>query len=218
VGFLSAESTLSLRLFRCVYTIENALSALQPPPKHVEVSVVLQTVNVYHNKNLTEDAIRAAIIKEGFDLMEGLHTNIPAFHDTSKHLQYCELCQHEQKLEMEGSPSPSISSAPRKPSANSLKIVFSVHGMTCSSCSNSITNAVSDVPGVRSVTVSLLDNSAIVVVDSGSVPLTVQEAIEDCGFEATVVEIVPIESDMLVPKPECVMRTVSLRVEGMFCQ
>jgi P-type Cu+ transporter len=197
-----------------VYTIENALSALQPPPKHVEVSVVLQTVSVYHNKNLTEDAIRAAIIKEGFDLMDGLHTNIHDFHDTSKHLQYCELCQHEQKLEKEGSPSPSTSSASQKRNANSLKIVLSVRGMTCSSCSNSITNAVSDVPGVQSVTVSLLDNSAIVIVDSDSVSPNVQEAIEDCGFEATVMEIASIES---VPKPECVMRTVSLRVEGMFC-
>lgn len=88
--------------------------------------------------------------------------------------------------------------------------------MTCVSCTNSITRAVSDIPGVSKVTVNLLDNSAMVVVDRDDLSKVVQEVIDDCGFECSIVSVQSLASDATKLKTE--FRSVSVRVGGMFCQ
>jgi copper chaperone len=62
---------------------------------------------------------------------------------------------------------------------------FVVEGMHCQGCVRSVTGAVSQVPGVTRVDVSLDKKAATVQFDSTAVkPATIVAAIEGAGFEA----------------------------------
>ena len=63
---------------------------------------------------------------------------------------------------------------------------FAVEGMHCNGCVRSVTGAVSRLPGVEKVDVSLDDKQATVAYDAGAVqPDQIVKAIEAAGFEAT---------------------------------
>ncbi|PVH99512.1 heavy metal translocatin [Periconia macrospinosa] len=66
------------------------------------------------------------------------------------------------------------------------KAVIAIEGMTCSSCVNSVTQAVEQLPWVRSVNVNLLTNSATVVFEGGGKIDEIISSIEDTGFGASV--------------------------------
>lgn len=64
---------------------------------------------------------------------------------------------------------------------------LSISGMTCSACTSAITRAVQEKPYVRSINVSLLTNSAVVVFDGGKEKADdIVETIEDTGFDVTL--------------------------------
>ncbi|KAJ2833311.1 Cu(2+)-transporting P-type ATPase, partial [Coemansia sp. 'formosensis'] len=82
---------------------------------------------------------------------------------------------------------------------------WSVQGMTCQSCVRAIKTALSDIPGVLSVDVSLEDEQAVVGIDAQIVTtVEITEAIEACGFDAR-----------LAASGSAV---VQLGVHGMTCQ
>ncbi|KAF2636680.1 heavy metal translocatin, partial [Massarina eburnea CBS 473.64] len=66
------------------------------------------------------------------------------------------------------------------------KATIAIEGMTCSSCVNSITHAVEQLPYVRSIDVNLLTNSANVVFEGGQKMNDILETIEDTGFGVTL--------------------------------
>lgn len=95
-----------------------------------------------------------------------------------------------------------------------FRVTLSVGGMTCSSCSGTITKMVSDLYGVSEVTVSFLAKSATVIVDKKERVEDVVETVECCGFEAEVMSVETLStanSDSTTG-----LRTVSLRIDGMF--
>ena len=62
---------------------------------------------------------------------------------------------------------------------------FSVAGMHCGGCVKSVTGAVSRVPGVKHVDVSLENNAAKVEYDGTlATPEAIVAAIESAGFDA----------------------------------
>ncbi len=68
-----------------------------------------------------------------------------------------------------------------------VKQEFAVNGMHCGGCVKSVTGAISRLPGVRSVDVSLERKGATVEYDSAAVaPAAIVAAIEAAGFEASV--------------------------------
>lgn len=64
---------------------------------------------------------------------------------------------------------------------------LSVVGMTCSACSSSITEALEQVDGVKSCSISLLTNEAKIVHGTHVLPQSLIATVEDCGFDATVI-------------------------------
>ncbi|KAI0663284.1 heavy metal translocatin [Cubamyces menziesii] len=110
-------------------------------------------------------------------------------------------------------------SAPKKYAAaqksGPQRVQLSIDGMTCASCSNTVTGLLSDIPGVSEVIVNLLGKSATAVIADPDLAPQLVEAINDAGYEAEIVNMQPLvdnyEQDNTGP------RTVSLRVEGMFC-
>ncbi|KAF2364187.1 Heavy metal-associated domain copper ion-binding [Trinorchestia longiramus] len=86
-------------------------------------------------------------------------------------------------------------------------VELAVTGMTCHSCVRKIEAEVSEVPGVRLVTVSLQQNKAAVIIDpSMTQPETVRRAVEAAGFGATL------------QGGEDLQETVVVGIEGMTCQ
>lgn len=78
------------------------------------------------------------------------------------------------------------SSSPLK-RKDSQRVVFSVKGMTCGACSASISAALQVLAGVTDVSVSLITEEAQVRYEQDLVSQEqIREAIEDCGFEATL--------------------------------
>ncbi|KAL1694407.1 hypothetical protein GGG16DRAFT_47019 [Schizophyllum commune] len=217
----------NLHCSSCVDAIQECLSVLDPPPLSVEVSIVLQTVRVYHHQALSPTTIAQAIEDAGFDVVDADPgpSRLSASERHRRHLEECSQCKREAAgvassssgiLSSEGSmekDSPPIQGDDN--AEGPFKVTLSVGGMTCASCTNAVTGAVSPIKGVDKVAVSLLDGAATVVVDTRDRANEVQEAIDDCGFEATIVTVEPLKTDAAA-KTE--WRTVSLRVDGMYCR
>ncbi|KAJ9173593.1 hypothetical protein P3X46_016710 [Hevea brasiliensis] len=89
------------------------------------------------------------------------------------------------------------------------KAMFSVIGMTCAACAGSVEKAVKRLPGIREAAVDVLNNRAQVLFYPSFVnEETIREAIEDAGFEATLIQ------DETSDKSTQVCR---IRINGMTC-
>ncbi|KAJ9664598.1 hypothetical protein H2201_005110 [Coniosporium apollinis] len=107
-----------------------------------------------------------------------------------------------------------IPSAPRLES-DLWKASYTVGGMTCSSCVGSITKAVDRLPWVKAVDVNLIANSAVVVFEGKDHLDEIQDAIENVGYEAKLIEAVEASGTR---QEQTSRRTVSIHVEGMYCE
>lgn len=98
--------------------------------------------------------------------------------------------------------------------AGPQQIELSIDGMTCASCSNTITRILSDIPGVSDVAVNLLGKSATAVINDKDIAPQLIEAVNDAGYEAELIGLRPLHAPEV---EDAGPRTVSLRVDGMFC-
>ena len=154
------------------------------------------------------------------------------------HLDHCQVCQHELESGVKtvksagpsappgNSPPPPLLQVclPQKAATNRTdysdhvphRVTLSVGGMTCASCTSAITQALSRLPGVRDVSVSLLGNQAAAILDNKVVVGDVLEAIKDIGYEAEVASIQPLNSGTTTFEMDGPLR-VTLSVGGMTC-
>ncbi|KAG2156045.1 heavy metal translocatin [Suillus clintonianus] len=158
-----------------------------------------------------------------------------------KHIQQCLSCQEADAMALEdivpqllqsGGVSPtdcSTQGGSEKDTELSLKtlhevglgdvphlVTLSVGGMTCSSCPATITEMVSQLPGISEVVVSLLNHSATVVVARKDLVGSVTETIDDCGYEVDVITVEPLVP--LTSESATGPRNLSLCINGMYCQ
>ncbi|KZT12582.1 heavy metal translocatin [Laetiporus sulphureus 93-53] len=106
---------------------------------------------------------------------------------------------------------------PRVGSDGPQRLTLSVGGMTCASCSNTITDIMSAIPGISDVVVNLLGGSATAVVERKDLVSQVVEAIEDAGYEAELMSTESMHTSAQDEDHETGPRTVALKVDGMFC-
>ncbi|KIJ47550.1 hypothetical protein M422DRAFT_163902, partial [Sphaerobolus stellatus SS14] len=123
----------------------------------------------------------------------------------------------KQLIEDAGYGAELIESTPalKSPSANApelYKVIFSIEGMTCSSCSSAVIRAMESVPGISSPSVDLIGNSGSIVVTSRDSAEIVRTEIEDAGFECTVVEILQQGATKPAITSE---RTVTIKIGGV---
>lgn len=79
---------------------------------------------------------------------------------------------------------------------NAVRAVFAISGMTCASCAASITAAVrASLPDVLDVSVDAIQGSAYILLRSRDLVPQAKEAIEDSGFDAEVVEVLPLNEE-----------------------
>ncbi|KAL7619830.1 hypothetical protein AAE478_010375 [Parahypoxylon ruwenzoriense] len=91
---------------------------------------------------------------------------------------------------------------------------YSITGMTCSSCVGNITEALEALPWIQNVDVNLITSSATVLFENRSHLPEVVRAVQGAGYEATLNDIVDVGEE----KKKDPRRTVSIRVDGMYCQ
>lgn len=278
----------------CVEAIRDCLSALQPAPEHVDVSIVAHSVILRHDTSVSVDDIAGSLDAAGFEVHSIFQNNKVVYelphtrdshhnartwstrqehaaswwttsetfedrdimHKKTVHPEQRDQCKAEQrgihissdhsfesfttdhkslptvalslKTSLENplfAPSNASGQESRQgietisPSAI-YRVTLALSGMTCSSCVSSITHAVEQLSSVHTVNINLLTSSGVVVFESKDNIQEITEAIEDCGFEASVdkLEIIPIAtlgSNAVAEGTS--MRAVSIHIDGMFC-
>lgn len=88
----------------------------------------------------------------------------------------------------------------------------SILGMTCGSCSASITEAIEKLEGVEKVSISLMTSEGSIT-HSGVCDATIVETIENCGFDVQVTSTKPVESGS--EKNQIII--TNLFISGMTC-
>ncbi|QRV72823.1 copper(2+) exporting ATPase [Ceratobasidium sp. AG-Ba] len=102
----------------------------------------------------------------------------------AKHLEHCAACRDDAVLE-------SIIVA-QDPAPLTLNTEVAIEGMTCAS----ITNALQELPGIISVDVKLMLNSASIIHDGNVVSASdIANEIESIGFGASVTTSIPVQSE-----------------------
>jgi copper chaperone CopZ len=210
-----------------------------------QLSIALRSLTVHHPSGLPTELILTALEACGFDVVKtttdtanvsdcqfagdgisGLNSRLAE--KIRKHTQQCSLCMNvdgennfvtHKPNPRTGVPSQieakSFTSV-RAPSDGPFYVTLSVGGMTCTSCTHSITNALSELSGVSDVVVVLLNKSATAVIEHRNLADDIVTTVEDCGFEAQIVNLESVKSEMDYQSAEF-SRTISLRVDGMFC-
>ncbi|KAK3683247.1 Cu(2+)-transporting P-type ATPase [Vermiconidia calcicola] len=98
-----------------------------------------------------------------------------------------------------------------------------VGGMTCGACTSAVEGTFKDVGGVKSFSISLLSERAVIEHEPSIVsPEKLAELIEDTGFDAEVVETKAVEPEPTKPKhrrqgDEKKLVTTTVAIEGMTC-
>ena len=183
---------------------------------------------------LVREIIELAIENAGFDVespapqdslpttkRESFSGNISSLFTAkqSKHIAQCSFCQSGEARTHATAQLPvsEVSEVPAPPAEEQgpVTLSLSIGGMTCAACSNTLTRLLSEVDGVSDAVVDLMGHSARVVVDSQELTPVVIETIEDAGFDAEVVKTEPL---VKISIQETTARTISLRVDGMYCQ
>ena len=99
--------------------------------------------------------------------------------------------------------------------AEEYRLEFHIGGMTCASCSNSITNGLQDEPYVKSVNVNLMANTGTVILSRKEDSQKVKEAVEAMGFICDLGEIAPLR---VLDSTANDIRIVQIRIDGMYCR
>ena len=72
--------------------------------------------------------------------------------------------------------------------ANQTQLI-KIDGMTCGGCVASVYNATADIDGLDDRSIELIDNQATVTFDDSKTNVeAIVSAIEDAGFDATIVK------------------------------
>ncbi|KAI9709893.1 MAG: hypothetical protein M1820_002970 [Bogoriella megaspora] len=110
---------------------------------------------------------------------------------------------------------------PNGSSTGTFKAEISITGMTCSSCTGAISRAVEALPYVRSINVSLLTNSATAEFEDKRNAKSIVDAIEDCGFDATLENVEELKAKTLAKRQSRLLQTdiwrATYAIGGMTC-
>ncbi|XP_039203960.1 copper-transporting ATPase 1 isoform X1 [Crotalus tigris] len=104
------------------------------------------------------------------------------------------------------------------PSSGARSIVVRVEGMTCSSCVQTIEQHVGKLNGVHVIKVSLDDKNATIIYNpKEQIPESLQEAIEDVGFDAVLDEansqFVPHDTTFLTVPTQAALTCEQIRID-----
>lgn len=185
----------------CTSAIESGFQHV-PGVGAVSVSLVMGRAVVQHDPDvISPEDVRETIEDRGFDA-EVLSTDLPVPATAEDHfLTDSEEDHAEEEL--------GVSTT-----------TISVGGMTCGACTSAVEGAFKNVSGIKSFSISLLSERAVIEHDVNIVsPEQLAETIEDVGFDAKVLETKSVEKVKKSHKGRGKRKTLTTTVgiEGMTC-
>lgn len=127
-----------------------------------------------------------------------------------RHLDHCMACQEEEEKTQERSQLPSLEASSLADGI--ITTILSIEGMTCASCTGSISSALEAHPSVLKVDINLLSSSGLIVHRSNLPPLELVQVVEDVGFAAEVMS----SDDKPTSGPTLRLKS-TFAIEGMTC-
>jgi P-type Cu+ transporter len=198
----------------------------------------VSVVTVCHPTALSHLVIREAIQDAGFHIAdttaaghvqpsESLNSSHSRSCKAKNYLEQCQVCQDKLNSGVEidkvAKPSTAPADSPQQtpfqdclPQAAATNGTDYSGGMTCASCITAITEALSQLSGVRDVSVSLLGHSATAILDNNVIVGDILEVIQVIGYEADVESLQPLNSVTTTRKMDGSLH-VTLSVGGMTC-
>ena len=188
----------------CTSSVESGLKGVEGVGE-VSVSLVMERAVVQHDpKVIPAEKIREIIDDRGFDA-EVLSTDMPS----------AAAKEGPGLGEMDDSEGPKTSTT-----------TLAVEGMTCGACTSAVEGGFKDVAGIKSFSISLLSERAVVEHDPDTIIAdAIAEIIEDRGFGATVLETknsTPASTSRTskaqgsMPTAQ-MFTTTTISIEGMTC-
>jgi len=185
----------------CTSAVESGLAGVDGVGS-VSVSLVMERAVVMHDADkISADQIQEIIEDRGFDA-EVLNS------DSSQPVEEEDLSEEEDGQAAD---------------TNMKQTTVSVGGMTCGACTSAVEGAFKDVPGIKSFSISLLSERAVLEHDSSLITAEkIAETIEDTGFDASIVDSVPVQQPAIIKKRSRTVKkdaltTTTIAIEGMTC-
>ncbi len=189
----------------CTSAVETAFKNVEGAGS-VSVSLVMGRAVVHHDpQKLSPEAAKDMIEDRGFDA-EIITTVAPTTAGNE------EVPTDNKKAQVDAEPSLSTTT-------------LAVEGMTCGACTSAVESGFKDVPGVKSMSISLLSERAVVEHYPGILPPeAIAEIIEDRGFGATIIASQlsrpsksPGTGIQASSQPQIELATTTVAIEGMTC-
>ncbi|UKZ75908.1 hypothetical protein TrVFT333_003604 [Trichoderma virens FT-333] len=164
----------------------------------VSVSLVMERAVVMHDPQIiSAEQVRETIEDTGFDA-EVLSTDllsplVPRFSDV----------KGDEDLD-----------------SGLVTTTVAIEGMTCGACTSAVEGGFKDIPGVKSFSISLLSERAVIEHDPELLPAEkIAEIIEDRGFGAEIVDSAKAQPDSSTKaeNPSSNIATTTVAIEGMTC-
>lgn len=196
----------------CAASVERILKK-QPHVEDANVNLVLEEAVVEYNDGYEEETAKQAIKKGGFIMKDKLESHTQIYRVEGMHCASCSsaverilnrfdeieeanvnLVMNNVSITYTENHFDAWAKAVEKGGFQLLAeekktYVIDIEGMTCSSCSASIENALKKKDGIESVTVALLTNTATVEVNPHKIKLSeILQIIKDCGYQAKLHE------------------------------
>ena len=137
------------------------------------------------------------------------------------HMARCGQCRSEQaaKIPADGQEESAEDEVPVVVDRGAIKhqLVLSIQGMTCASCISRVNSTLREHDRVENADVNLLNGSAIITVLGDDSFQSIADAVEDIGYEATIVSTGPLESPVTQQKESEKMSRAVYAIEGMSC-
>lgn len=206
--------SVSLLLHRVTFAVDTSISSSSRPGS---VDRVIDSVKrvltteggfVVTNENEEDKPVKE---KKWFTHRREKKENKVADERRRRHLERCEACRLEMEAEKKGLAPPTLPT-PAPPDQVSIT-TLSIDGMTCASCTSTITAAVKTHPSVIDVNINLLSSSGVIRHKASLAPAELVEIIDDTGFEAEVIESHPAAPE---EEEDALVRT-TLSIQGMTC-
>ena len=183
-------STLSIEGMTCSSCVNNAAQALRSVPGVTSAEVALISMSA-HVEFRTEDA----------------ETFIKTLADAVEDVGYT-----AELVELKPVNTNRAAKPKRKSNSDKWQSVYSIHGMSCSSCVGNITNSVEQLDFVEQVDVNLVAHSCTILFHGRDNERLIPPAIEELGYTATKVQM-----SSLGEEERKNLRIESLQITGMHC-
>nr|AWF79126.1 Cu-transporting P1B-1 ATPase [Amanita strobiliformis] len=216
----------------CIDTIEESLYGLSPVPSSINASIELRSIRIVHEPTLLLPMVQQKLVDAGFNIqveysgaLDGtkkVHSDTAVLMGKSgAHGQHCGWCRENAETPHVPLGRRELDVVPKTPTSDKgiasydgYRLTIAIGGMTCASCTRTITDAVAPIPGVRNVSINLIENSGVCILDNGNLAELVRDSIDDCGYEVEIVSVEPVSRNVSA-SATTPSRTVALKVDGI---